>query len=50
MLLVSVVAGSVLYDGQLSRSDGIFLPSGCSYGCCSLLTLHVRLNVRGLTA
>ncbi|ELW5760235.1 calcium/sodium antiporter [Shigella flexneri] len=25
MLLVSVVAGSVLYDGQLSRSDGIFL-------------------------
>ena len=24
-LLVSVVAGSVLYDGQLSRSDGIFL-------------------------
>ena len=25
MLLVSIVAGSVLYDGQLSRSDGIFL-------------------------
>lgn len=25
MLLVSVVAGSVLFDGQLSRSDGIFL-------------------------
>ncbi len=25
MLLVSVVAGSVLYDGQLSCSDGIFL-------------------------
>lgn len=25
MLLVSVVVGSVLYDGQLSRSDGIFL-------------------------
>ncbi|MGG8999078.1 calcium/sodium antiporter, partial [Escherichia coli] len=25
MLLVSVVAGSVLYDGQLSSSDGIFL-------------------------
>ena len=25
MLLFSVVAGSVLYDGQLSRSDGIFL-------------------------
>ncbi|SUG72377.1 Inner membrane protein YrbG predicted calcium/sodium:proton antiporter [Salmonella enterica subsp. enterica] len=25
MLFVSVVAGSVLHDGQLSRSDGIFL-------------------------
>ena len=25
MLLVSMVAGSVLYDGELSRSDGIFL-------------------------
>ncbi|POT55019.1 calcium/sodium antiporter [Citrobacter amalonaticus] len=25
MLIVSVVAGSVLYDGQLTRSDGIFL-------------------------
>lgn len=25
MLLVSVVAGSVLFDGQLSRTDGIFL-------------------------
>lgn len=25
MLLIAVVAGSVLYDGQLKRSDGIFL-------------------------
>lgn len=50
MLLVSVVAGSVLYDGQLSRSDGIFLLFLLCYGCCSLLNLHVRLNVRGLTA
>lgn len=25
MLLVSILAASVLYDGQLSRSDGFFL-------------------------
>ncbi|MFO6426010.1 hypothetical protein ACLBOM_06300 [Escherichia coli] len=50
MLLVSVVAGSVLYDGQLSPAMVSFSSFWLCYGCCSLLNLHVRLNVRGLTA
>lgn len=50
MLLVSVVAGSVLYDGQLSRSDGIFLLFLAVLWLLFIVNLHVRLNVRGLTA
>lgn len=43
MLLVSVVAGSVLYDGQLSRSDGIFL----LFGCASVAVhCHARRHAR----
>ena len=45
MLLVSVVAGSVLYDGQLSRSDGIFLLF-LAVLWLLFIVKRVRLNVR----
>ncbi len=50
MLLVSVVAGSVLYDGQLSRSDGIFLLFLAVLWLLFIVKLARQAERRGLTA
>lgn len=46
MLLVSVLAGLVLYDGQLSRLDGLFYWRWRCYGCCSPSKSPVWRNAR----
>lgn len=50
MLLVSILAASVLYDGQLSRSDGFFLLLWPCYGCYSLLKSPVWPSDKAMTA
>ncbi len=50
MLLVSVVAGSVLYDGQLHRSDGIFLLFLAVLWLLFIVKLARQAERQGLTA
>lgn len=50
MLLVSVVAVPYSMTDNLVAAMVSFSSFWLCYGCCSLLNLHVRLNVRGLTA
>lgn len=50
MLLVSILAASVLYDGELSRSDGFFFCFWPCYGCYSLLKSRGWRNGKAMTA
>jgi Ca2+/Na+ antiporter len=44
MLIVSLLAGCVFYDGVLSYSDGIFCWRWPSFGCCIVLKSPVWLK------
>lgn len=47
MLLVSLLAGFVLYDGQLTRIDGLFCWRWPYCGCCLPLKLPALRNASG---
>jgi cation:H+ antiporter len=50
MLLVSLLAGFVLYDGQLTRIDGLFCWRWPCCGCCLPLKSPALRNARVTTA